>query len=373
MDIGKLDKYLEERLKMIKASKLLSDCNKEIILRYLKESALGQTVGLSARSSREKHIAIGAGRNLQAAGFLMQMATEWFKKDLDKVTVEDMEKFISALDKGKLTTQFHKPYASESKTNIKKFLRKFYKWLLGNNKNYPPIVDWLDTSKKDTTIEAVPGLKDGVWKIVELIPDIKRKAMVWALFDCGFREGELINCTIKDIEKNSDGIYYLTCRYSKTKPRTVSLPYSSELVGRWLEQHPDKNNPNAQLWQTGRVMLYKTIKLYGEKALNRNVTVHMLRHTSATYWAPRLDRVTLCKRFGWSYSSQVPDRYIDFSKATETKIADVVKAEKYTELSKKLEEQTIQNQMLKEQMEHMNKLIQAIQNEQKIREKQKIS
>ena len=76
----------------------------------------------------------------------------------------------------------------------------------------------------------------------------------------------------------------------------------------------------------------------------------MIRHTSATYWAPKLDRVTFCKRFGWSYNSSSPDRYIDFAKVTENKVVDIVKADKYTELSENLEKEKVRNQMMDEEL-----------------------
>jgi len=104
-----------------------------------------------------------------------------------------------------------------------------------------------------------------------------------------------------------------------------------------------------------------------------NITVHMIRHTSATFWAPKLDRTTFCKRFGWSYSSGMPDRYIDFSKINENKIIDAVKIERYSEVQKELEEQKVQNMNLKEsfkrqeqEFKELKKLLLAIAEEKKI-------
>jgi len=364
-DIHRLDKYFENKLDIIREDNDLSSRNKDIILKYLKDSEIGKTI----RKGQKKQI--GSGRNLQVAGFLMKMANEWFKKDLDKVTQEDMESFIYNLDKGKLFSRFNKPYSSEAKANIKKFIRKFYKYLICEGKFYPDLVDWIDTSHTINTIEAVPGLKEGVWRIVELIPDIKRKAMVWVCFDSGFREGELLNCSISDVEKGNDNIYSITCRYSKTKPRTVSLPYSSELLDRWLEIHPKKNDPNAQLLHSTRKMLYDCVVLYGKKALNRHITVHMLRHTSATHYAQLMDRMSFCKRYGWSYSSSTPDRYLDFAKISENKVVDVIKTDQYHEQKRELDNQKIQiaslmqsnqdlNNRLKEQQSYFDKYIQEL-------------
>ncbi len=357
-DVYNFDKYLMSKMEKLENDPTLSKRNKEIILRYLKESQLGKTV----RKGQKREI--GSGRNLQTAGYLTMMAKDWFKKDLDKVTQEDMEKFIMDLNKGAITTSRrnpgHKPspYSAGTKSNIKKFIRKFYKWLLTGNKHYPELVEWIDTSKKEAEVQAVRGLDKGVWQIVEIIPTLNKKALVWASFDSGFREGEIISCTLSDLEKREDGIFYLTCKESKTKPRTVSLPISSELLTRWLEKHPDKDNPDANLWQTSRRQFYKTVRLYGKKALGKHITVHMLRHTSATYYAPKLDRTTFCKRFGWSYASKSPDRYIDFAKVSQNKVVEVIKAEKYGQLSQEFDQIKLENNLLRENMEKLAKRLQ---------------
>lgn len=60
----------------------------------------------------------------------------------------------------------------------------------------------------------------------------------------------------------------------------------------------------------------------------------MLRHTSATYYASKLDITTFCKRDGWSYNSKSPDRYIDFAKVDESKVIDIIKQVKVNEQKK---------------------------------------
>jgi hypothetical protein len=81
----------------------------------------------------------------------------------------------------------------------------------------------------------------------------------------------------------------------------------------------------------------------------------MLRHTSATFYAPKLDRTTFCKRFGWAYSSDMPDRYIDFAKVTENKVVDIVKADQFHELKKEMEEERARRVAVEEQLEELSK------------------
>lgn len=342
-----INRSYDKKLKYIENDTKLSQRNKELILRFLNECELGKTI----RKGQKREI--GKARLLQSAGFLNRMAKDWFKKDLDQVTDKDMEKFILDLNKGNIKTSSRvrketKPYSSETKSNIKKFIRKFYKWLLGDSRRYPDLVEWIDTSKKETIVSAIPNLDKGVLKIVELIPDIRRKALIWVAFDSGFRMNEIISTKIKDVEKREDNYFYLTCKVSKTKPRTVGLGLSSKLLERWLEKHPDKNNPNSSLFQTSRVMFYKTMRLYSQKALGNEFTPHQLRHTSATYFAKKLDRVSFCKKYGWSYTSNTPDRYIDFAKVTQDHIIDLMEHDKIGELKKENQELKLQINQLKD-------------------------
>lgn len=46
------------------------------------------------------------------------------------------------------------------------------------------------------------------------------------------------------------------------------------------------------------------------RVLNRSIHYHLFRHSSATYYASRLNRQQLCIRYGWAFSSRMPDVYI---------------------------------------------------------------
>ncbi len=61
----------------------------------------------------------------------------------------------------------------------------------------------------------------------------------------------------------------------------------------------------------------------GKRALGKRVYPHLLRHTSATYWCNRLSHFRLCKRFGWTMTSQMPQRYIDREGVDELEMASL--------------------------------------------------
>jgi hypothetical protein len=54
----------------------------------------------------------------------------------------------------------------------------------------------------------------------------------------------------------------------------------------------------------------------------RPVILQMLRHSSATYWAPKMNQYQLCTKYGWAFSSNMPDRYIKRKGITFDQIAE---------------------------------------------------
>ncbi|MBU0471512.1 MAG: hypothetical protein KKF65_02735 [Nanoarchaeota archaeon] len=102
-----------------------------------------------------------------------------------------------------------------------------------------------------------------------------------------------------------------------------------------------------------KAYFYNNVKRLGLKALGINVTPQMFRHTSATYYAPLLDRATFCKRFGWSFASRMPDRYIDWTGIHEEKAVKAIKANDMQVLKEEYQEMKEDFSRMKEQMQQM--------------------
>ena len=104
--------------------------------------------------------------------------------------------------------------------------------------------------------------------------------------------------------------------YSKTKGRTIALywRHSLEAVREYLEERmasgPRPDDPVfAGRYDGMRMFLLRL----GKRVLRRRVHPHLLRHSSATDYATRLNRQELCYRYGWRFSSNMPDIYISRS------------------------------------------------------------
>ncbi|MFH1683131.1 MAG: site-specific integrase [Candidatus Woesearchaeota archaeon] len=347
IDIHNMDRVYADCKRKIERDSSLHPRNREIILQYLRDSELGKTI---KKGQKRK---IGSARNVRVAGLLKQMDNCWFKKPLDQITTREMEDFILRLENGIIVSNKGKPYSSESQMTMKKLIRKFWKWMKGESKTYPEEVDWIDTSGKEAEICGLPNLREDVEKMVSLAPNYLKKAMIMVLFDSGAREGEFLNLRLKDVEKLSkdDDTLVIRIRHSKTFGRPVSLPIATPHLRQWLEIHPDGQNKDAPLWVTtswkqnqngkelkikpmGKAFFFNNIRRVAEQALGIKMTPQMMRHTSATYYAPKLDRATYCRRFGWSFASRMPDRYIDWAKVMEKKTVEIVRSDDFGEVRK---------------------------------------
>lgn len=341
-DIHKIEQRYSVAIKSIEKDRKIIKENKEIILRFLRDCELGKTI----KGKQKKKI--GKGRLLRASSILKFMSSVWFRKPLNKVSQQDMENFISDLDKEKILSHKGKPYTEETRVTIKKFIKKFYKWLLGDGIKYPGLVDWIDTSGKPAEIPALRKLE--IEKLVERTGSIRDKALIIILFDSGARIEEFLNIRLDDVkvkkeniaelqayntELNEKDYYKIRIRYSKTKPRTISIPLCTKYLNDWIKEHPAKNNPDAFLLDLTYPNVKKILIRKGEKILNKRLTPHILRHSSMTYYANIIkNRYQFCYRYGLAMSSNVVDRYIDRSGILEEETADAVKVDEITRFKK---------------------------------------
>lgn len=280
--------------------------NRDLIKRFILDAKLGKTI---LKRQKKK---VGLKRLVKYIQDLKKLDT-FFNKPLDQVNQKDMEKFIIALEEGQIKTKKNKPYAIETQVVIKKMVKKFYKWLQGNNKHYPDLVEWIDTSFQIKDYKAIT--KDELNKILTLMTStegyklIRNRALISFLFDTGARADEVLNIRLGQIKKDGDS-YKVRIEFSKTKPRTISVPLYSSYLEEWMQIHPLKNNDLAQLFPIQYKWLHKIVTNAG-KLINKKLSPHGLRHSSVSYYCNHLNRFQLCYRYGWSMSSKQPDRYID--------------------------------------------------------------
>ncbi len=343
IDIRHTRQQYERAVARLHADPSVCPRNKELLLSFTRDAALGKTIIGRAKKR------IGPARLL---GYLSQLYPFilYVNKDLDAVTQADVERFVEALDadviRSRASRNGHPSTEGELlspryKADIKVTIKKFYKWLWGQSKVYPPLVEWIDTFVEAKEIAALTETE--VERLVDHCARPVHKALVQVLFDGGFRIGELLNIRLRHVEvrnfRRGDPdarCFCLRVPFSKTLRRTVPLPMpaSSKWLERWLQAHaqrpvvrPDGTlaaaDPEAPLFPISENAVRLLLRRIGRVALNKHVYPHLLRHTSATFWCNRLPYFKFCKRFGWTTTSKMPQRYIDREGIDELSVAEL--------------------------------------------------
>ena len=105
-------------------------------------------------------------------------------------------------------------------------------------------------------------------------------------------------------------------RYSKTLGRTIALfwKFSLETVKEYLAKRIAEGiKPTEPVFRGNYAATRKFLQRLGRRVLNRPVHYHLFRHSSSTFYATQLNRQELCRRYGWKFSSSMPDVYISRS------------------------------------------------------------
>lgn len=292
---------------------------------------------------------IGPARCLKYIAILSRLSEE-FAKSFDRVSQEDMERLILKFDEDKVLSARGKPFSDETRADYKKTIKKFWKWKDGNNTQYPDLVEWIDVTVK---VKEIPALsRQEVERLVDATASIRLKALIMVLFDSGARIEELLNVRLKEEHvswKPDLDCYTIRLEFSKTKPRTVSLPLASNHLRAWLQVHPVKENPESQLFPIRYDAIRMSLYRLASRVLKKRVTPHILRHSSATYFANKLNHYQLCNRYGWTMSSDQVNRYIDRAGILEEQTTKLIRADETDTLVKDNESLREELTLLREQ------------------------
>lgn len=328
IDIHNLQRNLKRALTRIQDDINICQENKDLIVNFIDDCMIGKTV---IGKSKKK---IGPATCLKYLNALPKLSHA-LGKSFNQVTQKDMEAFIRDLEYDKIISRKGIPYSDETKVGIKKAIKKFWKWKDGKNKKYPELVEWIDTFIE---VKDVPALsRTEVEKMIEYSANPRNKALLMILFDSGARIEELLNVRLKKEHlfwNEKIDCFMIRLEFSKTKPRTVSIPYCTDVLNKWLLCHPAKDNPDSQLFPLSYGNARMLVKRIGDRVLNKKVTPHMLRHSSATFYANKLNRYQLCYRYGWAMSSNMVNRYLDREGILEAETATIVRVDEISKANK---------------------------------------
>jgi hypothetical protein len=118
--------------------------------------------------------------------------------------------------------------------------------------------------------------------------------------------------------------YCLIAANGKTGIKRIPLVMSCKPLLEWLEDHPNRDEPEAPLWcslasnRIGERLSYRhfriKIKKLAQKAdIKKDIWPYLYRHTSLTAMAKVFTESRLEQFAGWTYGSKMTSRYVHFS------------------------------------------------------------
>lgn len=291
------------RKRQIKTWKLSAQ-EQKALLRFIEELELGKVnKGRKISESRQcKYLDV------------LRLPLEFFGKPATRLRLPDLETFEKAISSGQLQSNRKGPYAHSSKVDIRRALKVYLRWRLGATKA-SALVGWFDTRHVNKTPDYLK--ESDIEALLKACKSAEERFLVAVLFDTGARATEFHNIRYEDIQLPREGSSYakitLKEEYSKTKGRMVSLywKHSLDALRDYLRQREIEgiraDEPVfKRAYTAARLFLHRL----GTRVLKRSIHYHLFRHSSATYYASKLNRQQLCIRYGWAFSSRMPDVYI---------------------------------------------------------------
>jgi len=292
---------VDERLKNLDNSNI-SESNKILIKRFTDECF---TMGL------------GDHRVLKYIS-TMKLITEKMNIDLETTTIEDIKKYVAWLERS--------DKAAWTKHDYKVTIKKFFRWLNGKEDD-PEITRWIKTSIKKNNKRLPEDMlkEEDVIKLVDAAVNTRDKALIAMLWDLGARIGEIGDLQIKHI--NFDEYGAKVTLNGKTGARVVRAVWCIPYLMGWIEQHPDKKNPESRLWavfddkrraNSTSTLMHGAIRMQLKRIVKRagikkKITPHIFRHSRATYMANHLTEAQMNAYFGWVQGSGMPSIYVHLS------------------------------------------------------------
>jgi len=339
IDIHDYTRKLQRDLAALGRDERLLPEQRSAIARYISDARIGYESKHRRRRGRRP---VSEGRCLKTMWHLRRFAVE-VPAPFEQVTVGQMEGFIDGLEQGAVTKHGYRgagePYSQETIRDFKAIIRRFYKWLIGEDvAKYEELVGWFNMRCDPPELETFT-LEDSQKMARTQGP--QGRALIMLLFDGGFRPTELFNVRLYDLHLDRDEfgqrVLMVRIRHSKTKPRTIALPLATEDAVFWIERHPDggtfndwgrieAQDPNATLIRWSYHYSRKVLHRLGQEELGQRLYFYRFRHASATFYARHLTKFQMCARYGWVMGSKAIRRYVDASGVLARSATDAIRS-----------------------------------------------
>ncbi|MFH1770117.1 MAG: tyrosine-type recombinase/integrase [archaeon] len=298
---GKIRNYnFEAELKRINQADI-SQKNKEIIKKYLDHMLA-------------KNVTIGRAIKL---GMELRKLANWFGKDFEDIDKIDVERVVRQIN-------LNSNYKEWTKSDYKKCIKQFFKWLKGDDDISPPEVRWIKPRIKLCDNRLINDIfsPEDVFKIVSACNNKRDKALIMFLYESGGRASEVLGMDIRDYYM---GPHCAKARLiGKTGERIIPIVNSMPYISDYLNNRRLREDPNAPLWLSrGTYHHLKRLKYQGftkiikkafsECNMDRKCNPHLFRHSRASELCKTLTEAQMCQYFGWVVGSGQIRTYVHIS------------------------------------------------------------
>lgn len=266
---------------------------------------------------------LSLGRITTALGNMYRVSIWLNHRPLDEMTRDDVIDLVNKIKNMKVKRiakhTRSEGYAEQTIESYKMTIKKFWRWLKNSELSpdelkqtpYPAEVSWIKRRKsKNDLLPKDVWTPEDVNKMASMAGNIRDRAFILGLFGSGCRIGEFLPLRRRDIVFDKYSAHILV--EGKTGSRRVRLtPAGSLAISAWLDVNPNKS-PDAPVWintQTRGEIPNQHLSYDWAHEMLRGIAIrakidkpirpHLLRHSLATYYAPRLTEAVMNEHFGW--------------------------------------------------------------------------
>jgi len=158
-------------------------------------------------------------------------------------------------------------------------IKCFYKYVV----KQPNKFKYIEYVKRSRKLPIVLSAKE-IKQIISVCTNVKHKSIIYLLYSCGLRVGEVINLKVKDIDSTRMVIYILDAKGGKD--RQVPLhPSVLDLLRIYYKQYKPReylfNGQTSEKYTESSIRQF--LKQYAQDCgVNKRVYPHLIRHTAFT-------------------------------------------------------------------------------------------
>ncbi|VVB70064.1 Tyrosine recombinase XerC [uncultured archaeon] len=274
---------------------------------------------------------------------------------LKKLALLVPDKNIGGFNKEEITDLVLKIRAEVPKKNSVRdlliTLKKYYKYLKGLDRDFPPEVAWIKVKDEPNILTVDDLITSGEFdKIIECSHKIQDQLLFKLLRETGARISELLTLTIERTVWDSEYECYQLNVFGKTGFRVIPVIENAQLLKSYLEIHEFKDNPKCVLFHpphktkalTYSGMKRRLVEVLQKTGITKRIHPHLFRHTDITEKCAELSEQTLKQLYGWRRDSKMLSVYVHLNNGAVTRqLKQFYKNKEERQLAKLIKQQAI--------------------------------